>query len=83
MITSYDTLVERIRKYTPDVAIVSIVDILENLLTSLHVDFPFRRVSVDTKYLEGGTADKVVLITNKSIDGYECLVCSEELLRGM
>ena len=82
MITSYDTLTEYIKKFTPDVAIVAIVDIQESLLKKLHYTFPFRRVFVDKEYLNNEATPNAVLITNKSVDGYTCLVCSEQLLRG-
>lgn len=83
MITSYDTLIENIKKYAPDVAIISIVDITENLLKQLHYTFPFRRVFVDKDYLNNAALSNSVLITDKVVDGHTCLVCSEKLLRGV
>ena len=83
MITSYDTLIEHIKRYAPDVAIISIVDITETLLKKLHYTFPFRRVFVDKDYLNNVALSNSVLITDKAIDGHTCLVCSEKLLRGV
>lgn len=83
MITSYDTLIENIKRFDPNVAIIAIVDVTETLLKKLHYTFPFRRVFVDKDYLDNVAISNSVLITDKTIDGHTCLVCSEKLLRGV